>query len=410
MDTIVEAICAASSADELKSLCAMLRVHEEVLFRHAMQLDELSGALQAPAHTLGLIFVLNVRASVLAPNNSSPLGTAFAQRCRDVLLNADRAQVAHAPAEFARLCAKYLTFALSLPQGALSAVRPLLAAAETLQPSPEHVTPIHPLALQAAILAKCYRAVEPLLARTLVHVDVKATHVTAHDVLLLNYYSGIALIGLKRHRAAMESFLLVITAPALVLNSIMVEAYKKWVMCALIHLRTLPQLPKYTATIVQRNTRNCAPAYNELASAFQARDRSKLDKTVASQRAAFTKDGNMGLVKQCVAAFTKCAASATIARPRRPPSASWPRGWAGVCRTLPPPPLPSRSRRFAPFPARCLLRAHSPRPSRNPLARAAQGCDRAAEPHVRDAAPLGDRLVCRPQERGRGGGHHRRHG
>mmetsp|Transcript_38717 Transcript_38717/g.95963 ORF Transcript_38717/g.95963 Transcript_38717/m.95963 type:complete len:406 (-) Transcript_38717:233-1450(-) len=277
----------------------------QVLFRHAMQLDEACQALAAPVHTLGLVFVLSVRANALAQASSSPLAATFVHRCRQLLLHADPVQVALAPVEFSRLCQKFLSFALPQPQGALGAVRPLLAAAAAMQPTPSHITPIHALALQAAILARTYRAVVPLLASTLVQVSAPRTALSAHDVLLFHYYSGIALIGLKRHREAMLTLQLALVSPATVVNSLMVESYKKWTLCALIATRALPVLPKYASTVVQRNARGCAPAYNELAGAFASRDRAKLSKVLSQHAATYNNDGNTGLTKQVSDAFTK---------------------------------------------------------------------------------------------------------
>lgn len=312
MDTIVSAITSARTPDEHKALVATLRSQEELLFRHAMSLDDLCEPLSAPAHTLGLVFALNVRASALAQAGASPLASTFVQRCRLLLLHADRAQLVFAPLEFSRLCAKFLTFALPQPSGALLAVRPLLAAAAALAPTPNHITPVHALALQAAILAKTYRAALPILDATLVQIDVPRTGVTAHDVLLLHYYAGIALVGLKRHARAAQSFQLVLTAPALVLNSIIVEAYKKWTLCSLIASRAVPALPRYAATAVTRHVRSAAGAYTDLAGAFASRESAKLRRVLVQHAAVYRKDGNAGLVKQCASAFDKCA--------RRPPA------------------------------------------------------------------------------------------
>ncbi|KAG8466534.1 hypothetical protein KFE25_007913 [Diacronema lutheri] len=305
MDTIVSAITSARTPDEHKALVATLRSQEELLFRHAMSLDDLCEPLSAPAHTLGLVFALNVRASALAQAGASPLASTFVQRCRLLLLHADRAQLVFAPLEFSRLCAKFLTFALPQPSGALLAVRPLLAAAAALAPTPNHITPVHALALQAAILAKTYRAALPILDATLVQIDVPRTGVTAHDVLLLHYYAGIALVGLKRHARAAQSFQLVLTAPALVLNSIIVEAYKKWTLCSLIASRAVPALPRYAATAVTRHVRSAAGAYTDLAGAFASRESAKLRRVLVQHAAVYRKDGNAGLVKQCASAFDK---------------------------------------------------------------------------------------------------------
>lgn len=331
-------ILGASSEDDLKALAGKLRAQEEVLFRHAMALDELCGALVAPAHTLGLVFVLNVRASALVQASSSPLAASFVLRCRQLLLAADRAQVALAPKEFSRLCAKFLNLALPQPHGALLAVRPLLAAAGALQPSGAHLTPVHPLALQAAILAKTYRAALPVLEASLVQVDVPRTGLCAQDVLLHHYYAGIALVGLKRHRDAMRAFQLALSAPSTVLNSIIIEAYKKWALCALIATRALPPLPKYTATAISRHVRAAVPAYADLAAAFASRDGAKLHKALAQHGATFKRDGNAGLVKQAADAFTKCAPHPASAGERGA------RRTRGGSRSHAPPPPPPRRR------------------------------------------------------------------
>lgn len=309
----------AGSEEELKALCATLRSQEEILFRNVLQLDEIAQTLTAPGHTLGLVFVLNVRANALT-NQNTPLTRKFMEHCRALLLNADRAQVAFAPLEFSRVCSKYLSFAMQA-ESPLHAVRPLVNAAYLLQPAPTHFTPVHPMALLACILAKCYHAAAPLVEQPLVHVDAARTAVGVSDVLLHHYYGGIALVGLKRHKAALASFQLVIAAPTVVVNSIIVEAHKKWLLCWLIAHKRAPVLPKYCATVIGRHAKSGAAPYTELAAAFTSRDRVEFEKTVAKHAAVFEKDSNMGLVKQCAVAFTKCAprrAAAAAAGRRRP--------------------------------------------------------------------------------------------
>mmetsp|Transcript_21113 Transcript_21113/g.56867 ORF Transcript_21113/g.56867 Transcript_21113/m.56867 type:complete len:409 (-) Transcript_21113:284-1510(-) len=281
----------------------MLRSQEEVIYRHAMQLDEVVQTLTSPDHTLGLIFVLHVRASAIAQAGSPP-GLAFLHQCRALLTRLDPAQVALAPMEVSRLCAKFLAFALDAGTPLL-AVKPLIVAAQALQPGPAHFTPVHPLALQACILAKCYSASLALIGEPLIQVDPAKTAVTAQDVLLTHYHGGIALVGLKRHAEALQFFQLVIAAPTLVFNTIMVEAYKKWLLCGLIANKAVPVLPRYTATTVQRSSKGCAPAYVELGASFASRDLAKLQRTIATHAAVFEKDSNTGLVKQCATAFTK---------------------------------------------------------------------------------------------------------
>ena len=52
-----------ASQAELKSLLKNLQTHEEVLIQHMPQLDEAAQVLTPHLHTLGLVFILNVKGS-----------------------------------------------------------------------------------------------------------------------------------------------------------------------------------------------------------------------------------------------------------------------------------------------------------------------------------------------------------
>ena len=58
--------------------------------------------------------------------------------------------------------------------------------------------------------------------------------VTPRDLLLYHYYAGMVEVGSKRFKAASQYLTLAFSAPSQVLNAIMVEAYKKCVLCTLI--------------------------------------------------------------------------------------------------------------------------------------------------------------------------------
>lgn len=306
MEALLEAIMTKTQENNLKELRRQLRMQEAVLFRNALQLDGVINALDMHVHTLGLVFLLNVRASALAQANTPP-ATELLQNCRALLLRGNPAQLKLVPQEVAQLSTKFLNFSVQTHQP-LFAVAPLLEAVRAIQPDDQHLTPMHAMALQACILSKCYRAAEPLIQQAAFRVDPGATAVSTHDVLLCHYYGGIALLGLRRPLAALASFQLVLTAPSLVLNSIMVEAYKKWLLCGLIAKRAAPTLPKYVANAVQRNIKPCVVAYSELSAAFSSSDNAAITRVLEQHRATFAKDGNGGLVKQVLAARTKYAA------------------------------------------------------------------------------------------------------
>lgn len=288
-----------ASQAELKSLLKNLQTHEEVLIQHMPQLDEAAQVLTPHLHTLGLVFILNVKGSAVPLSNVAAVQIFIAQ-CRRLLLGCDPVQVQMVPSQFVAVCTKFSAACLTA-RAPLSAVRPLHAAALALQPTTSHFTPLHAECLKVCLLAKMYSAALPLLAQELLQVDRDATLVTPRDLLLFHYYAGMIYTGLKRYKAAVESFALCVSAPTHVLNAIMLEAYKKCLLCSLIETGELPRLPKYVSPAIARPIKNLA-AYSEFADAFATGDGAKLRESLQKHTAAFEADRNLGLARQCMPA------------------------------------------------------------------------------------------------------------
>lgn len=124
------------------------------------------------------------------------------------------------------------------------------------------------------------------------------------DVLSYAYYGGLLFVGEKRFHEAIDCFLLAITAPAAALSAFVIEAYKKLVLAALIADGEPVLLPKYTPFVVSRHLESHCVPYADLSKAFVVdRDVAAVEQVVEKHRAAFEKDGNLGLVKQSVQAL-----------------------------------------------------------------------------------------------------------
>ncbi len=65
-------------------------------------------------------------------------------------------------------------------------------------------------------------------------VDKETTSLAPRDLLLFHYYAGMLQIGVKRFKTAIQYLTLCFSAPTQVLNVIMIEAYKKFVLCSLL--------------------------------------------------------------------------------------------------------------------------------------------------------------------------------
>ncbi|PKU85160.1 COP9 signalosome complex subunit 3 [Dendrobium catenatum] len=127
-------------------------------------------------------------------------------------------------------------------------------------------------------------------------------------------------IGLKRFPKALECLHNVVTAPMSTINAIAIEAYKKYILVALIHLGQIPSLPKYTASTVLRSLKSYAQHLTEvssgfmfflwhpyvgLASSYATGKFSELEAFIQTNVEKFQTDNNLGLVKQVLSSLYK---------------------------------------------------------------------------------------------------------
>eukprot|EP00850_Spirogloea_muscicola_P004395 SM000019S04939 [mRNA] locus=s19:148565:150122:+ [translate_table: standard] len=95
------------------------------------------------------------------------------------------------------------------------------------------------------------------------------------------------------------------TTPAIVLNAIAVAAYKKYVLVSLLASGQVPQFPKYTPPVVQRNLKSCAQDYVDIMAVYGTRSIGDLERCVAGHEDVLRRDNNLGLAKQVVASLYK---------------------------------------------------------------------------------------------------------
>lgn len=80
--------------------------------------------------------------------------------------------------------------------------------------------------------------------------------------------------------------------PPQALNAIVVASYKKYALVSLLSRGSVPPLPKYTPSVVQRSLKAASAEYYELVAAFASTKASAVDdvqKVVAQHREAFDK-------------------------------------------------------------------------------------------------------------------------
>jgi COP9 signalosome complex subunit 3 len=85
----------------------------------------------------------------------------------------------------------------------------------------------------------------------------------------------------------------------------MLEAYKKFILVSLLLHGKVGLLPKFTSGVVGRYLKPMSAAYNDLATAYATNSSAELQKVVAKHTDIFTRDTNLGLVKQVVASVSR---------------------------------------------------------------------------------------------------------
>ncbi|GAB5580609.1 COP9 signalosome complex subunit 3 [Prionailurus iriomotensis] len=232
-----------------------------------------------------------------------------------------------------------------LPYVPLRGIGVLKQAIDKMQMNTNQLTSVHADLCQLCLLAKCFKPALPYLDVDMMDICKENGAYDAKHFLCYYYYGGMIYTGLKNFERALYFYEQAITTPAMAVSHIMLESYKKYILVSLILLGKVQQLPKYTSQIVGRfiKTALCpalqslavvlralgclvtdeggeegplnpmkeseagplSNAYHELAQVYSTNNPSELRNLVSKHSETFTRDNNMGLVKQCLSSLYK---------------------------------------------------------------------------------------------------------
>ncbi|XP_078447448.1 proteasome component (PCI) domain protein [Wolffia australiana] len=284
----------SGSSEEISQLQSLLKQAEESFPTQAGQLFSILGQLEPSKHSLGYLYILEPYSASIAGEQVDEFITLvvrFIEECSAV-------QIRLAPEKFVSVCKRFRERLVEL-KTPIRGIVPLRTAVRKLQVSSEKLTPLHSDFLVLCLLAKRYKAGMSVLNDDIYEVD------QPRDFFLYCYYGGMISIGQKDFRKASEFLHNVITAPMSNLNAIAIEAFKKYVLVSLIQSGQVPPFPKYTSSAAQRNLKNHAQLYLDLANCYSNEKISDLEAFIESNSEMFLTDKNMGLVKQVLSSLYK---------------------------------------------------------------------------------------------------------
>jgi len=299
LNRIVTSIQALSGNEaDLKQLKVLLTKSEDVLLKNIGMLDDALSSLDPSKHSLGWLYILSTKAIVprVDPHRFISQSQIFLQACIPQ-------QIQLHPYKVAKVCHRLADIVVEIRQP-IRGVLPLKTAIAKLKERDSQLNPIHTDLLQLILLSKTYRSALPILEENIYEIN-EASGINPKDLLCYYYYGGQIYIGLKLYRQALEFFKLVLTTPALVLSSIMVEAYKKYILISLILNGQVAPLPKYVSSVVHRHIKNVCPQYQEFSTSFSTYNSDEVHKCASTHLELFRKDGNFGLVKQSIQSLNR---------------------------------------------------------------------------------------------------------
>ncbi|XP_021299105.1 COP9 signalosome complex subunit 3 [Herrania umbratica] len=286
----------SSTASDVSVLQNLLKQADESLHAESTRLLPFLDQLDPSKHSLGYLYF--IEACTAGPVTKEQAST-FALIIARLISSCVADQIRLAPDKFISVCKRFKDQVLLLEEP-LRGVAPMLTAIRKLQSSTEHLTALHPEFLLLCLLAKCYKTGLSILEEDIFEVD------QPRDLFLYCYYGGMICVGQKRFQKALELLHNVVTAPMSTINAIAVEAYKKYILVSLIHHGQFStSLPKYAASVAQRNLKNLCQPYVELANSYNNGKVADLETYVQANEEKFESDNNLGLVKQVISSMYK---------------------------------------------------------------------------------------------------------
>ncbi len=259
------------------------------------ELDRALQQLDPRLHTMGMVHLLAARAQLPVED-----GAVFLDHCQRLFGSGVGEQARMEPKRCVRIVHRLTALATEYAMP-LRVVTTLEKALHLVQETEHQLTAVHADLLQVCLLAKHYqRAGDLLRAKPVLSIgDAKVNGFTQADYLRYWYYAGLVYTGLKSFNEALDAFEQCFSAPAMVLSAPAVEAYKKFVLVSLIQRGGIDTKRSGNPMMV-RNLKATCQRYVEFSVAFATKDTDALAKAAQDGMEAFTRDGNWGLVQQCI--------------------------------------------------------------------------------------------------------------
>ncbi|KAK1331758.1 hypothetical protein QTO34_009733 [Cnephaeus nilssonii] len=253
LEQFVNSVRQLSAQGQMTQLCELINKSGELLAKNLSHLDTVLGALDVQEHSLGVLAVLFVKFSMPSVPDFETL---FSQ-VQLFISTCNGEHIRYATDTFAGLCHQ-LTNALMERKQPLRGIGILKQAIDKMQMNTNQLTSVHADLCQLCLLAKCFKPALPYLDVDMMDICKENGAYDAKHFLCYYYYGGMIYTGLKNFERALYFY-----------------------------------------------EQPLSNAYHELAQVYSTNNPSELRNLVNKHSETFTRDNNMGLVKQCLSSLYK---------------------------------------------------------------------------------------------------------
>lgn len=271
-----------------------------MLSKNVPHMDEALATLGLQDHSLGIMFMLMAKINSATAQDTEQL----LPRVSEFVAGCNGEQVRTAPEIFADVC-HFLTRTLVSTGQAVKGIAVIMKAIDKMQLHPAQLSSVHADLCQLCLVAKCLKPAVRLLDREIIDISRENNHFDVKYFLLYYYYGGMIYAAVQNLDRALYFFEMALTTHSLAVSSIMLEAYKKYILISLIVHGKVQQLPKYTPQVVNRFIRPMSQHYLDLAITYSSNSADELKAVIAKHSDAFARDKNEGLVNQVLQSLHK---------------------------------------------------------------------------------------------------------
>ncbi|XP_026823448.1 COP9 signalosome complex subunit 3 [Rhopalosiphum maidis] len=306
LDQFVLTVRNLANSGDNRELTEYLSKQSETLHKYVSNLDSVLEALDVHENSITVLTVLGVKATAQKPPDIPGVQyhTAIATQINDFVITISEDELRVLAEPLANVMKSMLTN-LGDMEKPMSAIPIIRRAICKLQEKPYQLTQLHCLLCQACLMSNNLKPALSLLDQDIYVLGTDEPGVTFDPKFFLSYYylGGVIYTAMKNYSRAITFFEIALTTLLPLLSQVMVESYKKFVLVSIIHLGTVPTLPKLSPALIERVLKPVCQAYLDIIPAYQSGDPEELQRTISKYHDVYIRDNNKGLVKQVVKAL-----------------------------------------------------------------------------------------------------------